>query len=355
MTQPTNSTPLVNAHPAMHNVVHDVKNHYGAVGDGTADDTSAIQAAITAAGGGTVLFPPGTYKITSTLSPLSSSTWKGSGAQSRAYGTSTGGTVLKFTGTSSAAVKLTGVDGVHMSDFQINCTSDTSGVVALELTDAVNECNEHQFTNIVLKGVGTTNAIGIKMWGQSTCICHNLFETFDVSNFKEGIRCSGYANANVFQNFVFSVVGTGLVLDKIGSDTKGGDDNLFSRLEFDGSTPTGITMNNGSSRNVFLKCVMDGVSTTGLSIGGTGSNNDNQFIGCVIAPTKSDSGSRNLFLGCTGAGVTAGQIRMGNPSAYTVTNPTTDRGLNVTADTTAQVAQVLGTLIADLQGLGLIG
>jgi hypothetical protein len=41
--------------------------------------------------------------------------------------------------------------------------------------------------------------------------------------------------------------------------------------------------------------------------------------------------------------------------AYTVTNPTTDRGLNVTADTTAQVAQVVGTLIADLQARGLIG
>lgn len=41
----------------------DVKN-YGAVGNGIADDTSKIQAATTAAiaaGGGTVLFPPGTY------------------------------------------------------------------------------------------------------------------------------------------------------------------------------------------------------------------------------------------------------------------------------------------------------
>lgn len=39
---------------------------------------------------------------------------------------------------------------------------------------------------------------------------------------------------------------------------------------------------------------------------------------------------------------------------YTVTNPTTDRGLNVTGDTLPQVAQVLGTLIADLQARGLI-
>ncbi len=40
---------------------------YGAVGDGTADDTAAIQAAITAGTGATVHFPPGRYKVTGTL------------------------------------------------------------------------------------------------------------------------------------------------------------------------------------------------------------------------------------------------------------------------------------------------
>lgn len=39
---------------------------------------------------------------------------------------------------------------------------------------------------------------------------------------------------------------------------------------------------------------------------------------------------------------------------YTVTNPTTDRSLNVTGDTLAQVAAVLGTLIADLISYGLL-
>lgn len=42
-------------------------------------------------------------------------------------------------------------------------------------------------------------------------------------------------------------------------------------------------------------------------------------------------------------------------AAYSITNPTTDRALNVTADTLAQGLAVLGTLIQDLKDKGLIG
>jgi hypothetical protein len=41
-------------------------------------------------------------------------------------------------------------------------------------------------------------------------------------------------------------------------------------------------------------------------------------------------------------------------STYTVTNPSTDRTLDVSGDTTAQVAAVLGTLIADLKANGVL-
>jgi len=66
-------------------VFYHVKNTYGATGDGSTDDTGAIQAAINAAvdaGGGLVYFPPGTYNITSGLSVAGSSaiTLLGAGA-----------------------------------------------------------------------------------------------------------------------------------------------------------------------------------------------------------------------------------------------------------------------------------
>lgn len=59
---------------------------YGAIGNGVVDDTAAIQDAINAAnaaGGGTVYFPPGTYKATNiTLAGMANITLMGAGAAS---------------------------------------------------------------------------------------------------------------------------------------------------------------------------------------------------------------------------------------------------------------------------------
>lgn len=59
--------------------------NYGALGNGIADDGTAIlnaQAAATAAGGGTVYFPPGVYRITAAIALAANVAWLGSGGQS---------------------------------------------------------------------------------------------------------------------------------------------------------------------------------------------------------------------------------------------------------------------------------
>ena len=47
--------------------------------------------------------------------------------------------------------------------------------------------------------------------------------------------------------------------------------------------------------------------------------------------------------------------RGGSTAAYTPSNVTTDRTYDADATSTAELADVLGTLIADLQALGLVG
>ena len=67
------STTLVNAVAGSSLFVNVKSPQFGAEGDGTTDDTAAINAAIVYAnslGGGVVYFPPGTYRISSTISLL---------------------------------------------------------------------------------------------------------------------------------------------------------------------------------------------------------------------------------------------------------------------------------------------
>lgn len=66
---------------------------FGAKGDGTTDDTAAIQAAITANSGGTVHFQKGIFKVTSTLNVPDNTTIIGVGSHPSAS------TVINYTGT----------------------------------------------------------------------------------------------------------------------------------------------------------------------------------------------------------------------------------------------------------------
>jgi hypothetical protein len=74
--------------------VYDVTT-FGAQGDGAADDTNAIQAAIDAAnsrGGGTVVFPAGTFRITRALTIYSEIVFRGAGMRATVIRKSPGGT-----------------------------------------------------------------------------------------------------------------------------------------------------------------------------------------------------------------------------------------------------------------------
>lgn len=116
--------------------IYDVKNGYGAVGDGVTDDTAAINSAITAAnaaGGGTVYLPPGTYYLGSgplfNASSAINNIWlrgAGRGATTlKANGALTGGTadLIRFVIPTSSAY----AQNIAITDMTLDCSAATAG------------------------------------------------------------------------------------------------------------------------------------------------------------------------------------------------------------------------------------
>jgi len=99
---------------------------YGAVGDDSTDDTSAIQSAITAANvaGGTVFFPAGTYKTTSAL------TLSVSGVNLEGVGTKS---IIKLYSATGNTVEITG-GNCFVRDLQFNSGTTKTADSVIELS-----------------------------------------------------------------------------------------------------------------------------------------------------------------------------------------------------------------------------
>lgn len=98
---------------------------FGAKGDGVTDDRPAILTAVTAATGGTLLFPPGVYVIGGAVGLASNSRYVGHGA------------TLKKSGT-GAAFAVAGVTGVTVEGFAFDGAGLASAVLTVEnSTDVV--------------------------------------------------------------------------------------------------------------------------------------------------------------------------------------------------------------------------
>jgi len=105
---------------------YNVKNSaYGAVGDGVADDTIAINNAIAAAqtNGGAVYFPAGTYRITSPLSMTS--TGADPGVRPHLLGEGVGASVIYQSTASANAVNITSVQAANSQNSFVSVSNLT--------------------------------------------------------------------------------------------------------------------------------------------------------------------------------------------------------------------------------------
>lgn len=174
---------------------------YGAVGDGTTDDTSAVNAAIAAlvaAGRGVLYFPAGTYKTTAALTSIS--------VPAKVMGDGMEATII--TSTSATAVVFTGTaPGIEFRDFKLDNTS----------------------------GSTPTAGAGIKMDGAGVFLTR--IDNVQVRDFYDGIYFDdGYVYA-VTRTYVYNAVRYGIVSRNVTTPDAG--DSVISDCVISAGVRTG--------------------------------------------------------------------------------------------------------------------
>ena len=169
--------------------------HYGAVGNGSTDDTTAVQAAInaTAATGGVVYFPRGVYKITAGLTYNSSGVYAVAFRGDNASGGTADGSVIAFTpgSTPYVAVKITNAYMSYMDHLTIcgafgSSMSQTGGWTGLEVDNSVfrmDNCQIGSFAISTGASAPTTGfACNVDAYITNSTICGQQFGLVQMGN-----------------------------------------------------------------------------------------------------------------------------------------------------------------------------
>jgi hypothetical protein len=203
---------------------------YGATGDGTTDDTTAIQAALTAAaGGGTVYFPKGTYRVTSALNMTESCNLVGvkAGVSRIAHDSASADVLNLTTGASLPHVEIRNLQFYHSQSntgifLDVNATADVR----------IDNCNivDADFDGSVL--------IDWAGNGGSCVLVDSQFEV-NAAGGKWFVNTSGAAQAAfVARNCLFTASNAAWAPSPAGIDT---DNARITSCVFDASASSGGT------------------------------------------------------------------------------------------------------------------
>ena len=285
---------------------------FGAVGDGTTDDTAAIQAAINYTGsklGGTILLPAGSYKITSNLSclypnillvgdgsdePHNIGTQGAAAATKLVWAGASGGTMLNIASVDGVNnIKYSG-GGVRSIYFDSGCT--TNGTGASYGIDLVS-FNEGVFENVMFREFETC---GIRVG----CITQ-LWDPRDPQH-NRFINCWS-------RNFVNQSGGLFLLEGDTAmfSGTGNGGTHTLANVSLNHFENCGAQFLDGiafniknSDHNFFINCRANRITTgTGQGIVFHGSNQQNTGPGVVPGSLTSDLAfvaRKNVFFGFSG-------------------------------------------------------
>jgi hypothetical protein len=216
---------------------------YGATGDGTTNDTAAIQAAIDyvyGAGGGTVYFPPGTYRVTSIIrnwtNPITVN--------------------IKGSGKRSTVLRKFGSDATPVLDF--------SGIASM--LEPYSEISD-----LEIDGNSVGNVNGLRATNYGRWVLRNVF----IENCNYGLYCRG--------GLVFDVYDCTFQANLFGYYCEKSADNVYSNLV----TFYGGQFSGNSQWGLYIKQA-GGVHVVGTDISFNGTSGDTGTGGIYYDVTMDD-------------------------------------------------------------------
>lgn len=179
---------------------------YGAVGDDSTDDTSAIGDCVTAAvaAGGAVWFPAGTYKITAALD------WKITGLVVKGAGK--WHTVIKQYGTDMPVVRVAGggqdIGGLTLAYDSQRASSETNSICLTFGDDTVGSCFDCRYHDLLLKfgqtGMAIDPSVGT-VAGMFSCLVEDVrvfgysYSAINlIGSNGSGANCTGCVFTNIY-------------------------------------------------------------------------------------------------------------------------------------------------------------
>ncbi len=191
----------------------DVKE-YGATGNGTTDDTTAIQNAINSisTAGGTVLFPIGTYLISSTLTVPNYVFLVGMSRYRSQLKASTAITMVSFPDRDSAGIMMMLLTGNSTASVGIDIGAGSNSVHIRDVQ--VHNCSASGGIGIYFHGTSLANP----------CMLSHL-DSFSISNCYTGLRMDYVAGCSVKRGVIQTYTANGLYVayDSSGLNVDGVD------------------------------------------------------------------------------------------------------------------------------------
>jgi len=285
---------IVSAHQL---VGANVRDH-GAVGDGSTDDTTAINAAITAAGvGGVVLFPKSTsyYKVSSSLKPLERQTWVGQHSprynwDEQPTGASTIRAAASFTGTALIHNTATAVAGVTIRNLALVGQGETGSLNCMDLGPTSGPERAWRILECSINGFGGAGIAG-HGWVVTVRDTH-------ISRCGYGIRPASGADAN--SQLLDSMIANCYIYF-----------NYHDAIAFDGAAECGMVTIMGN------RLERSGVALVGNTYDPTDASRDNEACGIYMTRATCINIVGNTTDANTGPG-----LKINGASAGTVNNVT---------------------------------